>query len=190
MPIQPGVGYTFFASSQGHNLSVEQPWAPIALLQDTADTDHPFKLRVYWMEESAMFFATVTAGTVNNIVPVIWGGGPIDDLLNVTPKPEMGLATVQVPPGFFNAYVRCGPDSTTPYIFPTSDRDQAGYPQVYFSTTEMTDTDEFTYIKIADAQVDVATKTVQSVVQYVTGSLWASRIKVGTLTAKYYYARV
>ena len=54
----------------------------------------------------------------------------------------------------------------------------------------MTDTDEFTYIKIADAQVDVATKTVQSVIQYVTGSLWASRIKVGTLTAKYYYARV
>jgi len=183
---QPGAGYGFTSSGYGFSLNTLDPFP----VQEAAAPDHPFKLNVYWMEESAMFFATVTAGTVNNIVPVIWGGGPIDDLLNVTPKPEMGLATVQVAPGFFNAYVRCGPDSTTPYIFPTSDRDQAGYPQVYFSTTEMTDTDEFTYIKIADAQVDVATKTVQSVVQYVTGSLWASRIKVGTLTAKYYYARV
>jgi len=176
---------TFFANTDGVSYGLPQQ-----TVEAIAVSDHPFKLNVYWNEEANMFFATVTAGTVNNIVPVIWGGGPTDDLLNVVPKPEMGLATVQVPPGFFNAYVRCGPDPTNAYVFPTSNRDQAGYPQVYFSQDEMTDTDDFTYIKIADCQVDVATKTVQSVIQYVTGSLWASRIKVGTLTAKYYYARV
>jgi hypothetical protein len=189
MAIQPGVGYTFSASSQGENLTIEQPWAPIALLQQAADPDHPFKLRVYWNEEALMFFATVTAGTVNNIVPVIWGGGPIDDLLNVVPKPEMGLATVQVPPGFFNAYIRSGKDPTFGN-FPTSNRDESGYPQVYFSGTELEDTDEYGYIKIADATVDVTEKAVLSINQYVTGSLWASRIKVGELTAQYFYARV
>jgi hypothetical protein len=45
------------------------------------------------------------------------------------------------------------------------------------------DTDNFGYIRIAEVNGS-------DVTQYVTGSLWASRIKVGTLTAKYYYSRV
>jgi hypothetical protein len=45
------------------------------------------------------------------------------------------------------------------------------------------DTDAEGYIRIAT--VDGATVT-----QYVTGSLWADRIKLGSATATYYYARV
>jgi hypothetical protein len=31
---------------------------------------------------------------------------------------------------------------------------------------------------------------VYTVEQYVTGSLWGDRLKLGSLTAKYYYARI
>lgn len=188
MPIQPGVGYTFSASSQGENLTIEQPWAPIALYQVT-DNDHPFKVDIYWDEESAMFFATVTAGTINNIVPVIWGGGPIDDLLTVVPKPPMGLATVQVPPGDIYFYVRSGMNPTT-NAFPDPDRDNEGYPQVWITATPEADTDTYGYILLAQANVTVSTKTVNSLSQFVTGSLWTDRIKVGSLTARYYYSRI
>jgi hypothetical protein len=37
---------------------------------------------------------------------------------------------------------------------------------------------------------DVTTPTAFSVNQFVTGSLWSDRIKLGTNTAKYYYARI
>lgn len=45
------------------------------------------------------------------------------------------------------------------------------------------DTDTYGYIPIAQITGDVVT-------QLVTGSLWADRIKLGNLTAKYYYSRV
>lgn len=45
------------------------------------------------------------------------------------------------------------------------------------------DTDTYGYIPIAQITGDVVT-------QLVTGSLWADRIKLGSLTAKYYYSRV
>jgi hypothetical protein len=51
------------------------------------------------------------------------------------------------------------------------------------STTFPADTDAFGYIKVADVNGS-------SVTQYVTGSLWADRIKLGSATATYYYARV
>jgi hypothetical protein len=51
------------------------------------------------------------------------------------------------------------------------------------ATTMPPDTDSEGYVKIAT--VDGATVT-----QFVTGSLWADRIKLGTATATYYYARI
>lgn len=46
------------------------------------------------------------------------------------------------------------------------------------------DTDAFAYIKVADINSD------GSISQYVTGSVWAERLKVGTRTAVYYWAGV
>jgi len=45
------------------------------------------------------------------------------------------------------------------------------------------DTDSEGYVRVAS--VDGA-----SVTQYVTGSLWSDRIKMGTQTARYYHARI
>lgn len=50
-------------------------------------------------------------------------------------------------------------------------------------TDEMLADDTHAYLKIADV-------TETAVTQYVTGSLWVDRIKVGSLDARYYFARV
>lgn len=52
------------------------------------------------------------------------------------------------------------------------------------AATMPSDTDAFGYVKVADINPD------GSVTQYVTGSLWADRIKLGSATATYYYARI
>lgn len=52
------------------------------------------------------------------------------------------------------------------------------------AATMPADTDAFGYVKVADINPD------GSVTQFVTGSLWADRIKLGSATATYYYARI
>lgn len=52
------------------------------------------------------------------------------------------------------------------------------------AATMPADTDAFGYVKVADINPD------GSVTQFVTGSLWADRIKLGSATAGYYYARI
>jgi hypothetical protein len=175
---------TFFANTDGVSYGLPQELVSIA-----QSYDHPFKVDITWSEDSAMFDATVTAGTINNIVPVVWGGSSISDLLTVVPKPLMGLATVQVPPGNIYFYIRSGMNPST-NAFPDSDRENAGYPQVWITGTAVEDSDDYGYILLAQANVTVSTKTVNWLSQFVTGSLWADRIKVGSMTARYYYSRV
>jgi hypothetical protein len=50
-------------------------------------------------------------------------------------------------------------------------------------TTMPSDTDDFGYVK-------VATLVGGEIQQFITGSLWSDRIKLGTQTATYYYARI
>jgi len=52
------------------------------------------------------------------------------------------------------------------------------------AATMPADTNSFGYVKVADINPD------GSVTQFVTGSLWADRIKLGSATATYYYARI
>ena len=52
------------------------------------------------------------------------------------------------------------------------------------AATMPTDTDAFAYVKVANINAD------GSVSQFVTGSLWSDRIKMGTQTARYYHARI
>lgn len=51
------------------------------------------------------------------------------------------------------------------------------------SATMPADTDAFGYVKVADVNGSTVT-------QYVTGSLWADRLKLGSSTAQYYFARI
>jgi hypothetical protein len=90
-------------------------------------------------------------------------------------------------------YLRVGPDATTNQFPPSApispyDPDDP-YPTV-FNTGGTLPTDTDTYGYLALAKVNSLGSGVYSVDQYVTGSLWADRIKLGTATATYYYARI
>jgi hypothetical protein len=53
------------------------------------------------------------------------------------------------------------------------------------------DTDTAGFIVLGTITVDnVTTPTTFTVSQNITGSLWADRLKLGTTTAVYYYARI
>ena len=69
-----------------------------------------------------------------------------------------------------------------PYVSPDFPKNNADF-EWDIGTPVPTDTDAAGYIRVAT--VNGATVT-----QYVTGSLWADRIKLGAGTATYYYARV
>ena len=72
MPIQPGVGYTFTASSQGENITVEKPWAPWANYANAEDLYHPFKIinvQIATSGGSQVVRFQVQSGTLNNLVP-------------------------------------------------------------------------------------------------------------------------
>ena len=70
-----------------------------------------------------------------------------------------------------------------PYVAPNYPANNTDF-KWEIAATMPTDTDAFAYVKVADINPD------GSVSQYVTGSLWSDRIKMGTQTARYYHARI
>jgi hypothetical protein len=145
----------------------------------------------------------VQSGTINNLVAAIddFTAGNLV-LLNRT-NPTTGQPnppTAELFPGSYNvstktSYIvlRSGPaigtppDYPDPTFTPTSNR----YPQIIGGIETPTDADTWGFITIGTITVDnVDTPTTFSVNQFVTGSLWSDRIKLGTTTAKYYYARI
>jgi len=203
MSIQPGVGYTFTASSLGSNLNIEKPWAPWATYATTEDPGHPFKIvnvQIATSGGSQVVRYQVQPGTLNNLVPVLddYVSGTTVKLDRVTsgvPNPP----TAQLDPLQYNGttktsyiYLRAGPNASTPFEFPRDDPSSDRYPAVGgYNAENALDTDIYGYLKIGSITVDSTTApTVFTVEQYVMGSLWADRIKLGTTTARYYYARI
>ena len=203
MSVQPGVGYTFADSSQGTALTIQQPWSPWSNYAVAADPGHPFKIinvQIATSGGSQVVRFQVQSGTLNNLVPVLddYVSGTTVKLDRVTagvPNPP----TAQLDPAQYNAgtntsyiYLRSGPKPTTPFNFPTDDVSSARYPAVG-GNNGMTqpDTDEYAYLLVGSITVDnITAPTTLTVNQYVGSSLWADRIKLGTTTAKYYYARI
>jgi hypothetical protein len=203
MSIQPGVGYTFTASSQGSNLNIEKPWAPWTTYATTEEPGHPFKIvnvQIVTSGGSQVVRYQVQSGTLNNLVPVLddHASGTTVKLDRVTagvPNPP----TAQLDPAQYNGttktsyiYLRAGPKPSAPFDYPFNDVSSERYPAVGGYNGESTpDTDIFSYLKIGSIAVDsISAPTVFTVTQFVNGSLWADRIKLGTTTAKYYYARI
>lgn len=194
--MQPGVGYIFTNSSQGQNLNIIEQWSPLTPVIESLG--HPFKIVNVSIVGSAVRYR-VESGNVNNIVPVI------DDVASGTkvkldrssgglPNPPTGeLTSTSFDATTKTSYIvmRAGPDATTS-VFPSSDVTSNRYPLIVGSNAAVpTDTDTWGFVIIGSISVDsITAPTTLSVNQYVTGSLWGDRIKLGTLTARYYYARI
>ena len=191
--MQPGVGYRFISSSSGISLDIGDPWP-------TNETvpGHPFKIINVSINAGGKVIYQVQSGTINNIVPLL------DDYISSTTvlldRVTSGLPdppTAELISGSYDAttkksyiVLRSGPDATTGN-FPSSDVTSARYPQVIGGNALPVDTDTAAYILLGTITVDnVTTPTTFTVSQNVNGSLWGDRLKTGTDTARYYYARI
>jgi hypothetical protein len=203
MSIQPGVGYTFTASSQGTNINIEKPWAPWSSIA-YQDADHPFKIvNVYIATTGGVTSVRyqVVSGSINNLVPII------DDYISGTEvKLDRVTAGVANPPtaelvsSNFDAttktsYItlRAGPKTASPYTYPDDDVTSNQYPVIIGGNTfpVTPDSDTWGFLVIGTITVDnITTPTTFTVSQNVTGSLWADRIKLAGSTARYFYARI
>jgi hypothetical protein len=199
MSVQPGVGYTFKDSSQGTTLTIEKPWAPWAAYPtpEPEEPCAPFKVKnvkTVTVDESTIVTYDICPGTINNLMPQVFNATSeafeyLDDLTT-----DYRLILDFDGTSSSLVYLRVGPDASSPYAFPqgtpigTSDPDDP-YPRIYSTGGALpADTDTLAYLLIA--KVNALGDGVYSVDQYVTGSLWADRIKINGMTARYYYARI
>jgi hypothetical protein len=87
--------------------------------------------------------------------------------------------------------LRAGAAATSPKNFPDTNRANTPYPKIISSDVVLTDTDTYGYVLIAKFDMDSSSAPKAGALnQYVSSSLWGDRIKLGTTTAKYYYARI
>jgi len=204
MSVQPGVGYTFKDSSQGTTLNIEKPWAPWTTYATTEDPGHPFKIvnvQIGTSGGSPVVRYQVQSGIINNLVP------KIDDyvsgtevLLNrvtsgVADPPTAELVSSNYDATTLTSYItlRAGAKTTSPYNYPDDIFSSNQYPVIIGGNTFPVTPDDnvWGFLVIGTITVDsITAPTTFTVAQNVTGSLWADRIKLGTTTARYYYARI
>lgn len=198
MKIQPGVGYTFDSSSKGFTLDTSDPFPSV----DRVSSGHPFKIvnvSLVTSGGSTTLRYQVQSGTINNLVPVlddVTAGVPVK--LDRTTSGVANPPTAEVTSTDYDAttkttYIalRAGPSSST-NAYPDNDDTTSRYPLVIASNDPLVaDTDTWGFLFLGSITVDnVTTPTTFTVSQNVTGSLWADRIKLAGITARYYYARI
>jgi hypothetical protein len=198
--MQPGPGYRFTSSSSGISLDIGDPWPS----NDVFTNNHPFRivnvaLRTSGGSTSVIF--QVRSGTFNNLVP------KIDDYVTSTEvKLDRTTAGVANPPtaelvsSNYDAVtktsyitLRAGPDLASPYAYPDPVVTSNQYPVIIGGNTFPVTPDDnvWGFLVIGTITVDdISAPTTFTVSQNVTGSLWANRIKLGSATARYFYARI
>ena len=200
MKIQPGVGYTFDSSSKGFTLDTSDPFPS----RDGVVSGHPFKIVNVALRTSGGA-TTVTyqvqSGSINNLVPTLddYASGTTVKLDRVT----AGVAnppTAEIVTAFYDAttktsYItlRAGAKTASPYTYPDDDVTSNQYPQIISGNTFPVTPDDnvWGFLVIGTITVDnITTPTTFTVSQNVTGSLWADRIKLAGITARYFYARI
>jgi hypothetical protein len=187
MKLQPGVGYTFDSSSKGFTLDTSEQFP-----DNSQPYRHPFQvINISYDSAGSAWLFQVVPGTLNNNVAQIEEDS-VWVLLNRTAGgipdwPVSVLTPFDATTHKCYIYLRAGVDATSG-AFPGSDDTAAEYPRIVCSDVELADTDTYGYVLLAVATE--GTGPVCTVVQYVTGSLWADRLKTGTDTARYYYARI
>ena len=186
MAIQPGVGYTFSASNFGESLNVQLPWSewsggetpcPFTIVDASVGTDYKF---------------TCTPGMVNSVIPQIGIVALATQRLDYVPTPT---TTFNFDPttGYSYIYLKVSADySTPPTIYPVTDQTDILYPRIISNSVEQAATDVSAFFLLAVAYQDPAATPPKpiTITQLTCGSQWSDRIKVGTATAKYFFAAV
>lgn len=187
MSIQPGVGYTFTASSQGTNINIEKPWTPWTLY--AAQETCPFTIVDASVGETYKF--SCTPGMVNSVIPQIGIVADATKRLDYVPTPT---TTFNFDPetGYSYIYLKVSADySTPPTLYPVTDQTDILYPRIISNSVQQTATDDSAFFLLAVAYQDPepeASKAI-TITQLTCGSQWTDRIKVGETTAKYFFAR-
>lgn len=191
MSIQPGVGYTFTASSQGTNLTIDKPWTPIPLYSTTEETC-PFTIVDASVGTTYKF--SCVPGMVNSVIPQIGIVASATKRLDYVPTPT---TTFNFDPatGYSYIYLKVSADySTPPTLYPVTDQTDILYPRIISNSVQQTATDDSAFFLLAVAYQDQAgspgtNPTPITITQLTCGSQWTDRIKVGAATAKYFFAR-
>jgi hypothetical protein len=200
MKIQPGVGYNFDSSSKGFTMDISDPFPG----RDGVVSGHPFKIVNVALRTSGGA-TTVTyqvqSGTLNNLVPLIddYASGTTVKLDRTTSgvanPPTAELASSNYDATTKSSYItlRAGPKTAAPFTYPDTDVTSNQYPVIIGGNTfpVTPDSDTWGFLVIGTITVDsITAPTTFTVNQNVTGSLWADRIKINGMTARYYYARI
>lgn len=193
MAIRNGSGYVFSTTNNQSTIGIEKEFAD---MYDGAGgfTCSPFKVHdVVEVTEGETTYVKfeICPGTINNLMPQVYNTVTeeweyLDDLT------EGYILVAEFTTGESWVYLRSGKDASTgqfPQGAPSGGTSDP-YPRVYTSGSDPanTDTDDFGYLALA--KITEVGGGVYTIDQYVTGSLWADRIKLGSATAKYYYARI
>jgi len=200
MKIQPGVGYNFDSSSHGFTLDTSDPFPG----RDGVVSGHPFKIVNVALRTSGGA-TTVTyqvqSGTINNLVPKIddYVSGTEVKLDRVTagvanpPTGELASSNYDATTKTSYITLRAGAEIASPYAYPDPLVTSNQYPVIIGGNIAPTTPDDnvWGYLVIGTITVDsITTPTTFTVNQNVSGSLWADRIKINGMTARYYYARI
>jgi hypothetical protein len=200
MNFQPGAGYGFTSSGYGVSLDSSNPFPD----GDSNEFRHPFKIINVGLRTSGGA-TTVTyqvqSGTLNNLVPLIddYASG-VDVKLDRVTSGVANPPTAELVSSNFDAttktsYItlRAGPKTAAPYTYPDTDDTSNQYPVIIGGNTFPVTPDDnvWGFLVIGTITVDsITTPTTFTVNQNVSGSLWADRIKLAGITARYYYARI
>jgi hypothetical protein len=191
MSIQPGVGYTFTASSQGTNINIEKPWTPWTLYADQETC--PFT--IVDQSTGTTYKFSCTPGMVNSVIPQIGIAPLATKRLDYVPTPTTAF-NFDPTTGYSYIYLKVSADFTTPpTLYPVTDQTDILYPRIISTSVQQTATDDSAFFLLAVAYQDQAggpttNPTPVTITQLTCGSQWSDRIKVGAATAKYFFARV
>lgn len=189
--IQPGSGYGFSSGGYGFTINTTSPFPS----ESEVSTKHPFKV-IPIGPSGSNFRYQVVSGTLNNLVPEIYDViTAAEVLLDRTTagvaNPPTGQLNISTSTKESFIYLRAGAETAAPHDFPDANIANTAYPKVISSDVQLTDTDTYGYVLLAKFEMDSSSApTTGALFQYISGSLWGDRIKLGSNTATYYYARI
>jgi hypothetical protein len=177
--MQPGVGYRFSSSSSGITLDIGDPWP-----DNVASAPCPFTIVDASFGTTYQF--SCVPGMVNSVIPQIGIAADPTKRLDQIPVPTTTF-NFDASTGYSYIYLKVsalGP----PTEYPVNDPADILYPRIISTSMENVATDVSAYFLLATAYQHPTTKVI-TIWQLTCGSQWSDRIKVGTATALYYFAR-